>query len=82
MGTAMIQSPSRDRRAKAIAEALAMIAYAQHPTAPLRPFAIRETDEWLSEETTSAALAARPYHNEWVAPSTIAAADRASLVKA
>jgi hypothetical protein len=52
MGTAMIQSPSPDRRAKAIAEALAMIAYAQHPTAPLRPFSIRETDEWLSETVT------------------------------
>ena len=61
MGTAMIQSPSRDRRAKAIAEALAMIAYAQHPTAPLRPFSIRETDEWLSETVTEFCAALDAY---------------------
>jgi hypothetical protein len=48
----MIQSSRRNRRAKAIAEVLAMIADAQHPTVPHRSLSIHETDEWLSQNVT------------------------------
>jgi hypothetical protein len=53
-GKAMIQSSRRDRRAKALAEVLAMIANAQHPLAPHhRPLPIREADERLSQSATA-----------------------------
>ena len=52
MGKAMIQSPRRDRRAKAIAEMLAMIAYAQYPLERQRPLPFRNLDDCLSETAT------------------------------
>jgi hypothetical protein len=50
----MIQSRSsrRDRRAKAIAEVLAMIANAQHPLMPHRPGTGWEEGEWLFQSAT------------------------------
>jgi hypothetical protein len=41
----MIHSSRRDRKAKAIAEVLAMIANAQAPLAPHRPRPVLEADE-------------------------------------
>jgi hypothetical protein len=46
---AMIHSSHRDRKTKAIAEALAMIADAHPELDPHRPRPVRETDEWLWE---------------------------------
>ena len=43
----MIHSSRRDRKAKAIAEVLAMIADAYPPLAPHRPRPVLETEEWL-----------------------------------
>ena len=48
----MIHSSRRDRKTKAIAEALAMIAHAHPPLAPLRPSPVLETEEWLWESAT------------------------------
>ena len=48
----MIHSSSRDRKAKAIAEMLAMIADAHPELAPNDPRARRESDEWLWESAT------------------------------
>jgi hypothetical protein len=48
----MIQSSRRDRRAKAIAEVLAMIAHAQHPLERQRPLPIPNADECLSQTVT------------------------------
>ena len=45
----MIHSSRRDRKAKAIAEVLAMIANAQAPLAPHRPHPVLEADERLFE---------------------------------
>jgi hypothetical protein len=45
----MIHSSRRDRKAKAIAEVLAMIANAQAPLAPHRPRPVLEADERLFE---------------------------------
>ena len=45
----MIHSLHRNRKAKAIAEVLAMIADAHPPLAPHGPRPVRETDEWLFE---------------------------------
>jgi hypothetical protein len=48
----MIHSSRRDRKTKAIAEVLAMIADA-HPKLVLdRPQPVRESDEWLWENAT------------------------------
>ena len=44
---AMIHSSRRDRKTKAIAEALAMLDNAQSELVPHRPRPVRETDEWL-----------------------------------
>jgi hypothetical protein len=49
---AMIHSSRRDRKAKAIAEVLAMIADAHPPLAPHRPRPVLETEEWLFESAT------------------------------
>ena len=46
---AMIQSSCRDRKAKAIAEVLAMIANARSPLAPHRSRPLLEADEQLFE---------------------------------
>jgi hypothetical protein len=48
----MIHSSHRDRKTKAIAEVLAMIADAHPELAPNHPRAVRETDEWLWEDAT------------------------------
>jgi hypothetical protein len=42
----------RDRKAKAVAEVLAMIADAYPPLAPHRPRPVLETEEWLFESAT------------------------------
>jgi hypothetical protein len=49
---AMIHSSRRDRKTKAIAEALAMLADAHPELVPHRPRPVRETDEWLWESAT------------------------------
>jgi hypothetical protein len=48
----MIHSSRRDRKTKAVAEALAMIADAHPELEPHRPRPVRETDEWLWESAT------------------------------
>jgi hypothetical protein len=48
----MIHSSRRDRKCKAIAEALAMIADAHPGLEPHRPRPVHETDEWLWESAT------------------------------
>ena len=48
----MIHSSRRDRKIKAIAEALAMIADARPEFDPHRPRPVHETDEWLWESAT------------------------------
>jgi len=48
----MIHSSRRDRRAKAIAEVLAMIADAHPPLAPHRPRLVLEADDRLFETAT------------------------------
>ena len=45
----MIHSSRRDRKTKAIAEALAMLADAHPELVPYRPRPVRETDEWFWE---------------------------------
>jgi hypothetical protein len=52
LGIAVIRSSHRDRKTKAIAEALAMIADAHPEFDPQRPRPVRETDEWLWESAT------------------------------
>ncbi len=52
----MIHSSRRDRKTKAIAEVLAMIATAE--LAPYQRSPIRETDEWLWEESATEFCAA------------------------
>jgi hypothetical protein len=49
-GKAMIHSSHRDRKAKAIAEVLAMID-ADLPLTPHRPRPVLETEEWLFSAT-------------------------------
>jgi hypothetical protein len=48
----MIHSSHRDRKTKAIAEVLAIIADAHPEIAPQHPRPARETDEWLWESAT------------------------------
>jgi hypothetical protein len=48
----MIHSSHRDRKAKAIAEVLAMIADAHPQITPRRPHPVLETKEWLFESAT------------------------------
>jgi hypothetical protein len=49
----MIHSSRRDRKPKAIAEVLAMIADTHPELAPNDPWTDRETDEWLCESATA-----------------------------
>src|SRR6202040_1555781 len=63
-GKAMIHSSRRDRKAKAIAEVLAMIADAQVPLAPHRPRPVLETEEWLFESATEFIEALEKYYAE------------------
>jgi hypothetical protein len=58
-GKAMIPSSRRDRRAKAFAEVLAMIANAHSPPAPNRT--LLEADEWLFETATEFCAALEKY---------------------
>jgi hypothetical protein len=60
---AMIHSSHRDRKAKAIAEVLAMID-ADLPLAPHRPRPILETEEWLFESATEFIEAREKYYAE------------------
>src|SRR6202047_4744400 len=48
----MLHSSRRDRKTKASAEALAMLADAHPELVPHRPRPVRETDEWLWESAT------------------------------
>jgi hypothetical protein len=48
----MIHSSRRDRKAKAIAEVLAMIADVHPPIAPHRPRPILDAEAWLFESAT------------------------------
>jgi hypothetical protein len=63
-GKAMINSSRRDRKTKAIAEVLAMIADTHpHPgLAPHRSHPVRETDEWLLESATEFSEALEEYY--------------------
>jgi hypothetical protein len=60
----MIHSSRRDRKTKAIAEVLAMLADAHPELAPHRPHSVRETDEWLSESATEFSVALEKYYAE------------------
>ena len=62
----MIRSSRRDRKAKAIAEALAMIAEAYPPLAPRRPRPVLETEGWLFESATEFIEALEKYYAERV----------------
>jgi hypothetical protein len=57
----MIHSLRRGRKAKAIAEVLAMIADAHPPRAPHRPRPALEVDEWLFESATEFFTASEKY---------------------
>ncbi len=52
-GKAMIRSSRRDRKTKAIAEVLAMIADADPELSPHHPSPVYGTDEWLWENATA-----------------------------
>ena len=56
---AMIHSSHRDRKTKAIAEALAMLDDAYPVLDPPRP--VRDTDEWLWESATEFCVALDRY---------------------
>jgi hypothetical protein len=58
----MINSSRRDRKSKAIAEVLAMIADAHPELAPHRPRSVRETDERLWESATEFSTALEKYY--------------------
>ena len=60
-GKAMIHSSRRDRKAKAIAEVLAMIANAEAPLAPHRPRPVLEADERLFETAAEFCAALEKY---------------------
>jgi hypothetical protein len=62
-GKAMIHSSRRDRKTKAIAEVLAMIAEAYPSLAPHRPRPL-ETEEWLFESATEFIEALEKYYAE------------------
>jgi hypothetical protein len=57
----MIHSSRRDRKAKAIAEVLAMIANAEAPLAPHRPRSVRQADERLFETASEFCAAFEKY---------------------
>ena len=60
----MIHTSHRDRKAKAIAEVLAMIDDAYLPLAPHRPRPALETEEWLFESATEFIEALEKYYAE------------------
>ena len=57
----MIHSSHLDRKAKAIAEVLAMIADAHPELVPHHPRPVRETDEWLWENAIEFCAALNRY---------------------
>jgi hypothetical protein len=59
----MIHSSRRDRRAKAVAEVLAMID-ADLPLAPHRPRPVLEAEEWLFGSATEFIEALEQYYAE------------------
>ena len=61
-GKAMIHSSRRDRKTKAIAEVLAMIADAHPEPAPHGPHRVPETDEWLWGSATEFCAALEKYY--------------------
>ena len=63
-GKTMIHSSRRDRKAKAIAEVLAMIADVHPPIAPHRPRPVPDTEEWLFESATEFIDALDKYYAE------------------
>jgi hypothetical protein len=63
LDNAMIHSSHRDRKAKAIAEVLAMID-GDLPLAPHRPRPVLETEEWLFESATEFIEAREKYYAE------------------
>jgi hypothetical protein len=60
----MIRSSRRDRKTKAIAEVLAMIADAHPPIAPHRPRPVLDTEEWLFQGATEFIEALDKYYAE------------------
>jgi hypothetical protein len=60
----MIHSSHRDRKAKAIAEVLVMIADAYPPLAPHRPRPVLDKEEWLFESATEFVEALEKYYAE------------------
>ena len=60
----MIHSSHRERKAKATAEVLTMIADAYPPLAPPRPRPALETEEWLFESATEFIEAREKYYAE------------------
>jgi hypothetical protein len=58
----MIHSSRRDRKAKALADVLAMMADAYPRLAPHRPRPILETEEWLFEGATEFIEALEKYY--------------------
>ena len=68
-GQAMTRSSRRDRKAKATANVLAMIADAHPPLAPHQPHAALETDEWLFESATEFCAALDRYAERAQRPS-------------
>jgi hypothetical protein len=60
-GKAMIHSSRRDRKAKAIAEVLGMIANSHSPLAPNRPRPVLEVDEQLFETDAEFCAALEEY---------------------
>jgi hypothetical protein len=60
----MIHSSRRDRKTKAIAEVLTMIADAHPPIAPDRPRPVLDKEEWLFESATAFIEALDKYYAE------------------
>ncbi len=60
----MIHSSRRDRKTKAIAEVLAMIADAHPECVPHRPRPVLETEKWLFENATEFIEAVEEYYAE------------------
>jgi hypothetical protein len=65
----MTRSSRRDRKAKATAKVLAMIADAHPALAPHHPHPVRETDEWLWESATEFCAALDRYAERTRRPS-------------
>jgi hypothetical protein len=75
----MIHSSRSDRRAKAVAEVLAMIARAQYPVAPHRSLPIRNAREWLPENATQLRAAPDVYARHAQGQNSLSAAQICAL---